>query len=223
MSGFEVPDGIEPVEGWRFWRFDNTGLKSVNDSVPWLPGEKVTARCTANRSMWYGTMTSYRWEIVEGGISREKAEELAGDGIMGVPRPPATVLPPGLGYEIASNVPSPSHESPDVNCSCGLYAGKELADCPGGDVFGKVKMWGKVIPGERGWRAQYAYPSELYASAKILSHPALLAYGVPVIGTGVEHPAERQHGPNWARRSMWGAAALNLGAMAFNLTMASLR
>jgi hypothetical protein len=28
-------------------------------------------------------------------------------------------------------------------------------------VIGRVKLWGKVIPGEWGWRAQYAYPSSL--------------------------------------------------------------
>jgi len=70
------------------------------------------------------------------------------------------------------------HTSPDSACKCGLYAVDTLARLlevyeswnrafariemeryPA--VIGTVKMWGKVVPGEHGWRAQYAYPSRL--------------------------------------------------------------
>ncbi len=68
---------------------------------------------------------------------------------------------------------------PDSECKCGIYAVESLEKLMGiydgttklffrfdmeihTAVVGKVDMWGKVIPGEWGWRAQYAYPSELY-------------------------------------------------------------
>jgi hypothetical protein len=32
-------------------------------------------------------------------------------------------------------------------------------------VVGCVKLWGRVVPGTHGWRAQYAYPAGLVAIA----------------------------------------------------------
>ena len=32
-------------------------------------------------------------------------------------------------------------------------------------VVGQVQLWGKVIPGSRGWRAEFAYPAALFAPA----------------------------------------------------------
>jgi hypothetical protein len=55
--------------------------------------------------------------------------------------------------------------------------------------LGTVKMWGKVIPGERGWRAQYAYPSELFIVKSLVGdllnrhlpvYEDLGNYGVPI-------------------------------------------
>jgi hypothetical protein len=68
---------------------------------------------------------------------------------------------------------------PDSGCKCGIYAVESLEKLMGiydgttklffrfdmeihAAVVGKVNIWGKVIPGEWGWRGQYAYPSELY-------------------------------------------------------------
>ena len=56
-------------------------------------------------------------------------------------------------------------------------------------VVGRVKMWGKVIPGEHGWRAQYAYPAELFIVKSLIGnlvnrhlplYEDLQNYGVPV-------------------------------------------
>jgi hypothetical protein len=64
------------------------------------------------------------------------------------------------------------HAAPLEGCSCGWYAMRTLEgfvhDFIGGytysaDVAGKVAMWGKVIEGERGYRAQYAKVVELLA------------------------------------------------------------
>jgi hypothetical protein len=87
------------------------------------------------------------------------------------------------------------HEAPEEACTCGIYAlnylGERGLDYHSGVsvVFGTVACWGKVIPGSRGARVEYAYPSELY-----VRHNALLrgyradliverlgAYGVPIV------------------------------------------
>jgi hypothetical protein len=50
-----------------------------------------------------------------------------------------------------------------------------------GECFGQVALWGKVIEGEDGYRAEFAYPKALYVSYLNyrLVEP-LSVYGVPV-------------------------------------------
>lgn len=60
--------------------------------------------------------------------------------------------------------------APDFDHTCGIYAHREgdaivdevLKRGPllGEVVFGEVALWGRVIAGTLGWRAQFAYPSE---------------------------------------------------------------
>lgn len=55
---------------------------------------------------------------------------------------------------------------PHDGCTCGVYAVKhEFGMQFGADVkahvWGTVKLWGKVVDGERGYRAEYAYPADL--------------------------------------------------------------
>lgn len=69
------------------------------------------------------------------------------------------------------------HEPPVANCRCGIYAaanfnrlfemgytkteGMWSADAGELLVAGQVSLWGTIIPGQLGWRAQYAYPKKL--------------------------------------------------------------
>jgi hypothetical protein len=60
------------------------------------------------------------------------------------------------------------HRSPDPRCTCGVYASASLhalidatPSFPAAPVIGTVAMWGRVVEHERGWRAEYAYPSRL--------------------------------------------------------------
>lgn len=39
-----IADYISPIVGYRMWRWDSAGLKSVNRE-PWHPGQALTARC----------------------------------------------------------------------------------------------------------------------------------------------------------------------------------
>jgi hypothetical protein len=57
-----------------------------------------------------------------------------------------------------------SHEAPNVDCSCGLYATQDLellrrTRCPA--VLGRVALWGRVIEHDQGYRARFGYPQRL--------------------------------------------------------------
>jgi hypothetical protein len=104
------------------------------------------------------------------------------------------------------------HEAPVDLCSCGIYAvgangirklwrgsepvrGSSL-------VIGTVSLWGSVVQCERGWRAGFAYPRELFVPS-LAPEPeetavGLADYGVPVevldagtIGKALDVVAER--------------------------------
>jgi hypothetical protein len=99
-----------------------------------------------------------------------------------------------------------AHESrlegipPHVGCSCGIYALKDLGQELQGYVrptptspnrYGAIgepgvvpavtqlAMWGKVIQGTTGYKAQYAYPIMIYVPDKETAEVIGDAYGVP--------------------------------------------
>lgn len=57
-------------------------------------------------------------------------------------------------------------------CPCGIYAVREPQDAAGyvanfADMgvpraIGTVSLWGRVVEGEHGWRAEFAYPRRVY-------------------------------------------------------------
>jgi hypothetical protein len=66
-----------------------------------------------------------------------------------------------------------AHDAPQANCSCGIYAAKTLhhlrsAGYERYGIHGEVYLWGKVVEHERGWRAQLAYPKNLFLSSDAL-------------------------------------------------------
>jgi hypothetical protein len=60
--------------------------------------------------------------------------------------------------------PVNEHESPNTECTCGIYAGINLehlstdTDYAHRGIHGEVHLWGRVYVHSLGWRAQYAYP-----------------------------------------------------------------
>jgi len=82
---------------------------------------------------------------------------------------------------------------PSGVCSCGVYAGKtmhllggagygiSLAEgIPPGEAWGSVKLWGRVVAHERGYRAQYAYPDRLFVGTELAAELIRLNYGCDV-------------------------------------------
>lgn len=80
------------------------------------------------------------------------------------------------------------HEAPDERCSCGIYGATNMLQLPVGHsfIYGKAKVWGKIVPGEKGVRGQYAYPSEFHlprrsSGRRSVYLPILERYGVAVV------------------------------------------
>jgi hypothetical protein len=159
MTGYVVPDSIEPVVGWRAWFHHEGFLHSVVHPTRWEPGERVEAKCLND---YYPLQVMKRLGLSE------------------------------------------THVSPHEVCRCGVYGAEfeqAIVYChwrivpdwrdswiPGLDkcsIIGRVFGWGNVVEGDRGFRAQYAYPKDIY----IVGFPLLTrwrlkrklrAYGVPV-------------------------------------------
>jgi hypothetical protein len=151
-----VPDAIEPLVGWRYWRLAVDGGLARLASLagphhPWSPGEPLRARCRRS------------------GIDPDD------------PR-----------YRYASCYDCTPHRSPGEDCTCGIYAARDLGRLRGHVllglrrvVVGEVRLWGKVVPGAHGYRAELAYPGRLFVFERATrGWPALVgdleAYGSPV-------------------------------------------
>lgn len=154
MTDFTVPDTIEPIVAWRYWRLSSGDgqLRSLTGRhQTWAAATAFEARCRfddVDRSEW-------RYQMV-GGFSADP------------------------------------HPAPHEGCTCGVYAARTLEDLRGQPLFGlsrmvvgQVALWGKVIPGQFGFRAQFAYPTRLCLFEETLRRdPSVLAglaaYDVPV-------------------------------------------
>jgi hypothetical protein len=111
-----------------------------------------------------------------------------------------------------------SHEAPQAKCTCGVYAAKSLEHLRknGYDrcgIYGEVCLWGTVVEHERGWRAQLAYPKNLFLSpdallftlAEIWSRlQALIHYGSDIFVLDNDQTIFL-----WGKRSGFDAAGLD--------------
>jgi hypothetical protein len=152
-----IPDGIEPIVGWRYWRAGEGWLCSLNKFKTWPAGGPLRARCSL--AMDHGPV-------------------------------------------------------PGEQCGCGIYAALDLdtlkqlvqPDLESPLVVGEVALWGKVIPAELGFRAEFAYPRRLWVVNDAIAAldwlgdlPIALAdrYGVPVESCDAEWAVAEVAGNPW--------------------------
>jgi hypothetical protein len=96
-------------------------------------------------------------------------------------------------YQFVGGYKRSRHGSPEEGCTCGIYAARDLNTLRSKMLFGlglmvvgEVSLWGKIIAGTRGFRAQFAYPRRLYVVQRTVDWDqsntirALGIYGVPV-------------------------------------------
>jgi hypothetical protein len=164
-----VPDAIEPVIAWRAWTV-----------VPDDGG--------------------YRLQSVVFPVAWEPRHALRAR-CMRVERE--------LIFAVWRNVPP--HGGPSRGCDCGIYGAADLGRLarylgfpfasplvPRNRIVGTVALWGHVVECEQGWRAEYAYPCQLWVPsygpgrerdlAMVLDD--LAGYGVPVDFLNVAHPGK---------------------------------
>jgi hypothetical protein len=74
-----------------------------------------------------------------------------------------------------------------MHCSCGIYAMKNeerLVEwwwlCEPAVCYGIVRLWGRIIEHEDGYRAEYAYPGELVCADRDVAMRIEQRYGVSV-------------------------------------------
>lgn len=104
--------------------------------------------------------------------------------------------------------------APVWHCGCGVHALKDLAVAeqrlieemaamsggwysqyvydyhpPIGRVWGSVKLWGRIIEHDIGYRAEYAYPGELHCQDAALAAVVGHLYGVPCTVKTLDIPA----------------------------------
>ena len=147
---------MAPIVGWRAWRVDGDGmLTSIHHPTRWEPGVPVRADHSPPLDL---------------GRSEEEAPDSRRR----------------TGRAHAAGAEEREHDPPGAGCTCGVYAliDKEQLELqflwpsmP--SVYGRVNLWGRVIVAEKGYRAQFAYPAELWVADGTIVE-ALGAYGVPV-------------------------------------------
>ena len=172
-----TPDYFEAITAYRVFNVFENGLLAGSAFVePWPPYEPFVARC--------------------GSVSIEGAGEHVRDGRF--------------------------VSAPVYGCDCGIHAVKtskaalervrmdrrahalpvrlEHLKGPVGLAWGAVKIWGRVIEHESGYRAEFAYPSHLHCDDAKLAPRVAALYGVPCDYRPLEHRelAASQDGTWWA-------------------------
>lgn len=211
-----VPDGIEPVVGYREWYLNDGLLCSINgggfdgQGPSWTPGEPMHATCALG--------PKFEWSMEEGGLTLTQVQEILAasnvqaaasysvSGRAAATTLPNVLVPEGWGYAVRKI----EHEAPYESCSCGIYAKSEPykpercaqyvtllyggATPPfyGDTIYGSAYLWGKVIPGSSGYRAEYAYPKELTVKDAATAERLREKYGVEVV---VPKPKEKHEPP----------------------------
>ena len=177
-----VPDSIEPYVGWKQMGMVGSQLLSPHNCVFWPHKQPFEARCSGRRE-WqpvkgaprvnYAMLPAYGTLAYSASVASSWETE---------PERPKVVLPNGYSWSYETV----THPAPDESCSCGIYA----ADTRGGtamyrssgSVLVEVSLWGKVVIGDHGARAQYAYPKRIIAPKhrRADAEKAGELYGVPV-------------------------------------------
>lgn len=189
QAGHDKPT-TRQVAGWELQhdRLENRWLRDLEDSE-WESYRFHHAPKFVTPS--YSSMSAVSFTYMTGatGVAPAYPVEQKPD-----PEPlvaPDVWLPPGytLALSHRDEMYPPMHgQAPDMNCSCGVYCLDSLNAIKrlyGTDVMGEIYIWGKVIEGERGYRAQFAYPKVLEWHGKGQPPEYLHEYGVPVVNTNV--------------------------------------
>ncbi|PYQ80598.1 MAG: hypothetical protein DMG02_31255 [Acidobacteria bacterium] len=149
-----IPDYFEAITAYRVFNVFENGLLAGSAFVePWPPYEPFVARC--------------------GAVSYEGAGEHVRDGRF--------VSAPVYGCDCGIHVvrtPAAALERVRMERRAHALRLQHLKG-PAGRAWGAVKIWGRVIEHESGYRAEFAYPSNLQCDDAKLARRVAALYGVP--------------------------------------------
>jgi hypothetical protein len=158
----EAPDLVGYITGLRAWRYVDSGngwrLQSAVQATLWPPQEHLEAECLVLK----------------------------------------ITTPMGIYTQPIRTHPEPP---PIEGCKCGYWGladynkvysqfgtriMKRVRPNPEQFVYGTIALWGRVLTGTEGWRAQYAYPLALVSEATTLNNRGMLSrlaetYGISVV------------------------------------------
>ena len=80
---------------------------------------------------------------------------------------------PKQAFEAVCRYDNHDHLVPDPSCTCGMYAGINMAHLIEigyiqHGIHGEVSLWGRLYRHTLGWRAQYAYPKNFIVPANMV-------------------------------------------------------
>ena len=150
------------------------GLVGFNKQIlsqsfpPLLPPPATPAKEIPQETV-AGPIYGYRRWMVENGLLLSINDRLAWPPGVATRATCTFTLSPHFYLDEGGIRALPSGPPPQKGCSCGYYAWKSVAIARGdvstqepGFILGKVALWGRVIDHQDGYRAEYAYPVELY-------------------------------------------------------------
>lgn len=127
---------MEALVGWRAWELDLKKMALRSQNIFFGDDEKHLLRPGIPMTAYCGKMDSQ------------------------YPTGKPSVFDP------TGEMPTPAmHEVPAEFCTCGVYAKdtlEEVIETSYSGVYGQVYGWGRYVRGDKGWRAQYAYPKRFY-------------------------------------------------------------
>lgn len=171
-----IPDFFEAITAYRAFNvFDNGLLVGQAHAEPWPTYQAFIGRC--------GMVSGNGWKA-----------HLSDAGFVGAPVKGCDCGVHALKSESAA-------EGRILDDRDGTTTGWMTIQWQGADdaphrAWGEVKLWGRIIEHELGYRAEFAYPSKLYTENAALAPKIAALYGVPC---EVKKLAPRQLVPhdNW--------------------------
>lgn len=135
MEDFRIPDKVgDPLEAWRAWKID----------IEMVDGKPEIVLASINQKIGESPFYWHARKVMTGICNGNRVDD------------------------------HPDSETPYEKCGCGIHAlDTPLFLAKAGYVsfigpqrekfvWGELQMWGKVIKGSTGIKAQYAYPSKFY-------------------------------------------------------------
>jgi hypothetical protein len=172
-----VPDGIEPISGYRCWSYTvSPAGVSLFPLRHFQSGPSTWSAWAGAESRWVQARCIVASALYPSQFLRE-------------------VLAMAPGADPALTVEDPPHEVPMEDCSCGFYAMRDLDRAPVAMsllgllaeraqlyVWGRVLLAGKVIEHAQGYRAERARIAELIPvkGTEVTVAPLAAALGLPM-------------------------------------------